>query len=220
MPFPITRGLGSDGSGSQSALLVTGGYSDPGPSMNPCLAFSLISLSVYFDHLALLFSTNILLDAYALTPSNWPISTLSAFPMNVTSVSVSGPTVTLGITQGQGGTLYTLGIPLTGITDVSLNPYPGPYVQNFFAVSETFDIQLAQAVDGITVRCIFNVPVLLTDALIVANYVITGVPLGLTVYAVVQETANSFLLTTSPQVPGQTYDLTVSNVHDLHGNLI
>lgn len=219
MPFPITRGLGSDGTGSLSALLTTGGYSDPGPSSNPCLAFSLISLSVYFDHLALLFSTNIELDAYALTPANWPITTLSAFPMSVTSVSYSGPTVTLAITQGQGGTLYTLGLPLTGITDLSLNPYPGPYVQNFYAVAETFDISLAQAVDGVTVRCIFNVPVLLTDALIAANYVIT-LNGGLIVYSVVQETANSFLLTTSPQIPGATYDLTVSNVHDLHGNLI
>jgi len=220
MPFPITRGLGSLGDGSLSALLTTSGYGSPGASPSPCPGFSLLALNVYVDHLDLVFSTNVALSAYALNPGNWSISTLTSYPMSVVSVSApGGPTVTLGVTEGQSGSLYTLHMPLVGINDLSSNPYPGPYVQNFYAVGVGPAIQIAFAPDGINVQCIFNEPVLASEAVIAANYVITGSG-GLTVYSVVQETANSYLLSTSQQTPGASYLLTVSNIHDLHGNPI
>ncbi len=220
MPFPITRGLGSLGDGSLSALLTTGGYGQPAPNVNPCAAFTLLALNVFQNHLNLVFSTNIVLGAFAATPANWSIANIGGgYPMTITGVSVSGPTVTLDVTEGTGGDLYELFIPLTGINDTMANPYPGPFTQNFYAVAAGPVIQLAFAEDGITVRCIFNVPVVMSEAAIVANYVITGSG-GLSVLAVTVETANSVLLTTSIQTPSASYLLTVSNIHDIYGNPI
>lgn len=223
MAFPITRGLGSLNDGSLSTLLITGGYGEPGSGGNPCNVFNLVSLSVYQTHLDLLFSTNIELSPFAANPANWSIVPISigAHPMTITGVSVAGPTVTLTVTEGTGGDLYTLNIPLVGITDttMALNPYPGPYAQNFYAVATGPAISLAYAPDGINVRVIFNVPVVMAEAAIAANYVITGSG-GLTVTAATVETANSVLLTTSLQTPGASYTLTVSNIHDIYGNPI
>jgi hypothetical protein len=222
VPFPITKGLGSMGDSSLSALLTTSGYGEPGSGGNPCNIFNLVTVNVFQTDLDLLFSTNIQLSPYAANPANWSIESLgSGVAMNVTAVSYSGPTIHLTVTEGTDGQLYKLNIPTVGITDttMALDPYPGPYTQNFYAVASGPVISLAYAPDGLQVQVIFNVPVVVSEALVAANYVITG-GAGLTVFSVTQETANSYLLATSLQIPGFSYTLTVSNIHDIYGNPI
>lgn len=70
------------------------------------------------------------------------------------------------------------------------------------------------------VRITFSEAVVMTTdangALNVSNYLIEG----LSVFTVTQESSSQVLLTTSPQVIGQTYKLTVLNIEDLNGNPI
>lgn len=88
-------------------------------------------------------------------------------------------------------------------------------------VSETTPpiLLFARPVEATTVDLTFSEPVVVSEALVETNYVITG-GAGLTVTAVQQISGTVFRLTTSPQVPGQTYLVTASNIHDLNGNAI
>lgn len=74
-----------------------------------------------------------------------------------------------------------------------------------------------ETVDGKTIVVTFDEAVVEAEALTPANYVFSG---GLTLLAVEKVTSSQFRLTTSLQTPGLTYNLTVSGIHDLNGNLI
>lgn len=80
-------------------------------------------------------------------------------------------------------------------------------------------LYFARPVDATTVDITFSEPVVVAEATNPANYGITG-GAGLTVSAAAQISATVFRLTTSPQVVGQSYLVTASNIHDLFGNLI
>lgn len=221
MPFPITKGLGSQGDGSSSALLTTQGYGDPGAPSGNCFAFSLILVETYADRLELVFSANIQATGPAALPSQWPITTTTpgAILPVVQSVVVVGPRIKLFMTEALGGVTYTLHIPAVGIIDFSNNPYPGPYTTNFVAVGIPPFVALAGAEDGFHVKVIFSEAVVESEALTAANYAITGGS-GLTVFEVFKETDLVYKLRTSLQSVGQSYTVTVSNIHDLQGNLI
>ena len=220
MPFPITKGLGNQGDGSSSALLITQGYGDPQAAAS-CFAFSLITIEVYQDRLELVFSTNVQVVGPAAIPSQWTITT--AVPgvtiPTVTSIQVVGPRIKLFITEPRDGVLYTLNFPAVGIEDLSANPYPGPFTTNFTGIGTPPYVALAGAEDGFHVKVIFSEIVVESEALVAGNYLITG-GAGLTVYDVFKETDQVYRLRTSLQVVGQTYTVTVSNIHDLIGNLI
>ena len=80
-------------------------------------------------------------------------------------------------------------------------------------------LYFARPIDATTVDVTFSEPVVVSEATTPANYGITG-GAGLTVTTVTQISGTVFRLTTSPQVVGQSYLVTASNIHDLFGNLI
>jgi len=71
--------------------------------------------------------------------------------------------------------------------------------------------------DAFRIRVIYSEPVVSSEALIAGNY---GFTAGLVATSVSEESSSSYIVSTSQQTPGQSYTLTVSNVHDLNGNLI
>lgn len=221
MPFPITKGYGSQGDASSSGLVSTQGYGDPGAPSGACNTFTLLLVEVYPDRLELLFSTNVMVVGPAATPAQWVITTLvpSVIVPTVTSIEVVGPRIKLYTTEAKDGVLYTLNFPVVGIKDLSLNPYPGPFTYNFIGIGISPYVALAGAEDGYHVKVIFSETVVEAEALIPGNYVITG-GAGLSVFEVFKETDKVYRLRTSLQTVGQTYTVTVSNIHDLQGNLI
>jgi hypothetical protein len=76
-----------------------------------------------------------------------------------------------------------------------------------------------QVVDGTVLNVIYSEPVVVSEALVAANYAITGSG-GLNVLSVERVSDTTYRVTTTLQSPGASYTLTVSNVHDLNGNLI
>lgn len=95
---------------------------------------------------------------------------------------------------------------------------PVSYTWNVIADTTPFIIASVVAVDGHQFDVYFNKPAVESEALIPANYVTSPV---LTVSSVSKMAANCYRVTTvQPQVPGQVYNVTVSNVHDIYGNLI
>lgn len=217
MPFPITKGFGSQGDGTSSGLASVMGYGDPGASSG----FTLLVTEVYSDRLELVFSTNVQVIGPAADPAQWTITTgVSGAPIPVvSSVVVVGPRIKLYYSEGRTGVLYLLHLPVVGIQSIFAVPYGGPFTAAFNGIGIVPYLVVAGAEDGFSVKVIFSEPVVVAEALIPANYVITG-GAGLTVFEVTQENAQIFELRTSLQVVGQSYLLTVSNVHDLQGNLI
>ncbi len=219
MPFPITKGFGSQGDGSGSGLASTQGYGDPAAPGGA--SFTLLLIEVYPDRLELVFSTNVQAVGPALVPSQWTVTTaVSGAPIPVvTDVIVAGPRIKLYHTEERTGVLYLLNLPVVGIKNMGGDLYAGPFTANYTGVGVVPYLVVAGSDDGYHVKVIFSEPVVVSEALIPSNYVITG-GAGLTVYEVTQENATIFELRTSLQQVGQSYLLTVSNVHDLQGNLI
>jgi len=197
MSFPITKGYG-------------GGA-----------ALMLLSVNAFADRLELNFNVTVLAVGLAADPSAWSATTAvpSAPLPTFTSVVVSGSQVKLYMTEVLGSALYVLNIPLVGLKDLSSNPYLGPFTANFVGVGSPPYVVLAAAEDSYHAQVIFSEPVVVAEALVPANYVITGGG-GLTVYEVTQVDPKIFKLRTSLQDVGQSYTLTVSNIHDMLGNLI
>lgn len=81
-------------------------------------------------------------------------------------------------------------------------------------------IALAASIDGIHVKVIFSEVVVQAEALNTANYLISGIPSGLTILGITQETLLSYILTTTPQNVNQSYTVIATGIHDLAGNLI
>lgn len=218
MPFPVTKGYGSQGDGSGSGLASTSGFGDPAGTG---AGFTILLIEAYPDRLELVFSTNVALFGPALVPAQWTVTTgVSGAPVPVvTSVVVAGPRVKLYHTEARTGVLYTLALPVVGIQNLFSDPYGGPFTSNFTGVGIVPFVVVAGAGDGFSVKVIFSEPVEPSDALIPSNYVITGSG-GLTVFEVTQENATIFNLRTSLQQVGAAYTLTVSNVRDLQGNLV
>ena len=219
MPFPITKGFGSQGDSSSSGLASVQGFGDPGAPSGS--TFTLLLAEVYSDRLELIFSTNVQVVGPAALPAQWVITTgVSGAPIPiVTSLIVAGPRIKLYCTEGRTGVLYLLNLPVVGIKNMGGDLYAGPFTSAFTGVGIVPFVVVAGADDGYHVKVIFSEPVVAAEALIAANYNITG-GAGLTVFDVAQENSQVFELRTSLQVVGQSYTVTVSNIHDLQGNLI
>lgn len=219
MPFPITKGFGSQGDGSSSGLASTQGFGDPAAPGGA--SFTLLLVEVYPDRLELVFSTNVQAVGPAAVPDQWFVTTgVSGAPIPiVTDVVVVGPRIKLYHSEERTGVLYLLNLPPVGIKNMGGDLYAGPFTAAYTGVGVVPYLVVAGAGDGYHVKVIFSEPVVVAEALIPANYVITG-GAGLTVFEVTQENASIFDLRTSLQVVGQSYLLTVSNVHDMQGNLI
>lgn len=220
MPFPITRGLGSQGDGTGSGLLSIQGLGDPGAAIIGG-TFALLVVEAFPEQLSVIFSVPVQAIGPAADPSQWVITCAGpeAIPV-VTAVNVVGPKIFLTTTETSENILYTLHIPAFGVKDLSGNPFTGPFTYNYLSATGTDPIlAMAGAPDGFHVRVIFNEPVRAVEALVAGNYTITG-GAGLTVYDVVQETAQTYVLRTSLQVVGQSYTVTANNIRDLAGNLI
>ena len=191
----------------------TGGGGGVGPT--------LLSLTPYADRLELLFDSIVALTPPATLPSQWTVSstTPGATTPTVTSISAIGATVTLYIAECTNAITYFLHLPATGIENALGAPFSGPWFQPFVGVGVAPFVALASANDALHAKVIFSEQVVEAEALVASNYIITG-GAGLTVYAVTKETSQTYILTTSLQVAGQLYTVTVSNIHDLCGNLI
>jgi hypothetical protein len=182
---------------------------------------TLLSVTPYVDRIELSFDSNIILSGPALTPAQWPITaaTPGTIVPTVTSIGVVGSTVTLYTTECTGGAVYYLHIPASGVTDFTFATFGGPWIHLYVGVGAAPFVALASAQDALHAKVIFSEAVVEAEALVAANYIITG-GAGLTVYNVTKETDLVYVLTTSLQVVGQSYTVTVSNIHDMYGNLI
>lgn len=96
-----------------------------------------------------------------------------------------------------------------------------PQSYNWTVVAETTPptLFMVRVVDARHLEVTFSEAVVTAEALNTANWLITG-GAGLAVQSVAQVTSSVYTLTTAAQVPGTSYTLTASNIHDLNGNLI
>lgn len=217
MPLLITKGFGAPIGGANTQLLSTQGYGGPGPNA-ACTPFNLLSSEVYTDRVELIFDQNISLIGAAALASGWTISTNTPnIPMTVQSIQVVGPRIKLFISEGSTGGIYTINLPLVGIRDTSNELYQGPFTYDFTAIGVPPFIAIAISLDAFHVQVNFSEPVVVSDALNVANY---GVVPTLTIYSAVQNSPVSFTLETSAQTPGQSYTITANNIKDLQNNPI
>lgn len=162
----------------------------------------------------------VFLSGPALSAANWIVAG-GGVPVQVTAVGApSGSTVTLTISEQTQGASYTLQLPFgisgqSGLTFVALS---GNLFVNFTGIGNPPTIVIAfPENDAFKVDVIFSEAVVDTEALIAANYSINN---GLQVFSVDKLSSSSYRLHTSQQTAGVTYTLTVSNIHDLKGNLI
>jgi hypothetical protein len=81
-------------------------------------------------------------------------------------------------------------------------------------ISGAPNLASAIALDGHRLHITFSEPVNTDDAMVASNYYVTG---DLRVLAVVMETETSYVLITSRQTPGFTYEVTAINIRDLTG---
>lgn len=159
------------------------------------------------------------LSGAALIPANWLI-TGGGIHVTVTAVGTSGNDILLTVTPQTQGATYTATMPagisgLSGSTPIALS---GAFTANFTGTGTAPTIVIAfPESDGKLVDVIFNESVVTSEAMIAANYSIDH---SLVVFSVDQINLNSYRLHTSLQTAGTVYTLTVSNIHDLQGNLI
>jgi hypothetical protein len=140
------------------------------------------------------------------TPSAGDIATGSAYRFDAPALAY--PSYYSGVFFANSGGVIPP--PTTGL-------YDGSFAIPFIAVAQPPTIIAAEPLDGTHLRVIFSESVMDVDALIAANYVITGGG-GLTVSAVVKESDRFYVLTTSEQIPGQSYTITVNNIRDQKQN--
>lgn len=95
--------------------------------------------------------------------------------------------------------------------------YLGSYILSFTSGTPLPVVISTLSIDARVVEVIFNNPMVLAEATNPANYEIDG---GITVSAVTRVTSTTYRLTTSKQGLGVSYNLTVSGIHDIYGNLV
>lgn len=93
---------------------------------------------------------------------------------------------------------------------------PNSYTWNSSSDVPPFILNV-EVLDAFTLRVIYNEAVVTAEATNVTNYSFTS---GLAALQIISESSSVYVVTTSQQTAGQSYTLTVSNVHDLNGNVI
>jgi hypothetical protein len=188
------------------------------PSLQP-ENLTLLSTQEAYLKVTLVFSDNVILNAPYNIPGNWVFST-SASPITATSVSVSGPVLTIQHTEPTQGSLYTLTIPTGAITVTGrINDIPTSTTFNGVGVNpvlysaiaadaEHVIVQFSEAVDGTAGP---------NGAININNYTITPT---LNIISAVQISPTKYNLETDSQSPLQIYDLEVQNIKDTNSNEI
>ena len=149
-----------------------------------------------------------------------------------TGLPVAPPTITPSPTfPGVYQAPRLTGGHIVGWIDFGATAYPRFFFYNvggsvaqvsFIAAGATANPMIVTivAVRPTQVQITFSKPVVMTaasnGALNLANYVIAGLPIT----AIISLNSTQVQLTTTPQTPGLTYNLTVSNIEDLDGNVI
>lgn len=199
MPGLITEGLGQSGGGGSGLLQITSVV----PSVN--------SIAINLTH-------NVTLASLASSGANWSISATTGVPMIITGVSAAGNVITLIVTQGTNGAVYTINIPNGVIRTSDSAPLAPPYLQNFTATGTAPTVSSITRSDARRFEVIYSTRMLEAEALTKSNYVVAP---PLTVVGVIKIQDDTYQISTAEaQIPGQSYMVTVSNVHDLFGNLI
>ena len=171
------------------------------------------SVTVFVDHLALLYSSVPYLTGDSAIPANWVITgpTVST----VTAVLVVGDVVEVYFTPQINGGSYTITLPM-GIDDGTGFPSVSPSFITYTAIGVGPTIIGIEVVDDRTLQVLFDKVINQTDAMTLSNWSINH---GLSVTAAVMGSLSQVNLTTSKQTVGTTYTITASNIRDLAGNL-
>ena len=192
-------------------------YEEDGTSYCSCVVTATpirtVSITPAQNQLTIQFSSDIILGGAALSVENWIVSHLGgANDVFVLAIHVSGPNVILTTTPQTGSAAYTLNLPTSGITDNEGNPFTGLFALDFSGVATVIAVQMVKTVDARTIDVIFGFAVNPTDASNINNYAINN---GLEVLGAVRISDYWYRLTTTRQVTGTNYTLTVSNIGPL-----
>lgn len=193
-------------------LLVTRGMGEPVGGT----AFTLTSLAPSASLITATFNDAPLISGAAIVLSNWIIQG-GPVQVTVTGLTIVGNTILIATTEQKTGVVYTLALPTLGIRSVGNQPFDGPFEPTFTGVGVQPTVLIGQSIDARTLQVSFSEPVVESEAETGANYSVDN---GLTVSTGVKVSDTVFRLTTSKQTVGQLYTVTVSNIHDLSGNLI
>jgi hypothetical protein len=148
---------------------------------------------------------------YAITPLN------GGAAVTIQGAALVGGNVRLTTTEFTNGKNYRVTLPWASFNDGNSDIFQGPFFMDFVAVGTAPFVVMARSVDARLMEVVYSEAMLEVEALNPANYSINN---GLTVSAVVKVTDVIYRLTTSRQIRDQAYSITVTNVHDQHGNLI
>lgn len=217
MNLLLTQGLGSMGDGSPSALLTTAGLGGAGaPNPPACLALQALAAQSYGGYIDVIFSAVLApLDGPALLTSSYVITGPSVIQVLSLEVLPVGHIIRLYVTDQLTAQPYVLTLPQQGIMDINGNVLNN-YTVNFNGLNIPTMVQIVKSVDERTLDIVFNEAVFEEDASNPANYSISPT---LAVTKAVRLTDFNYRLTTGPQTIGATYNVTVSGLRDIHGNI-
>lgn len=198
------------------SLLITKGLGSSGGSAVP----SLVSVTPSATEIVLVFSENVVLSGDALVAANWLMTpTLTGYTPTCNSVSASTNEIVLGFSgEHTNGQPYELTIPTGILSDTGAN-YTGPFVYSYVGVGVGPVITTISP--NITeIMITYNEPVVQLEAEDAANYNITG-PTTPTISSVNLVINNVYRIVLSSALnSGANYTLTVSNIHDIYGNVV
>lgn len=171
------------------------------------------SLTPFADHLDVEFSDNIVLSGPALDVASWYVTNPGPAigrEVTVTSITIVGNIVRLGVTPQTLNANYTLHLPTVGITTPGFATFVGLYSLDWLGVPTFVGIQMLKVIDTHTVHVIFGVPVDETDASDPLNYSVDN---GLTIISATKITDFWYELKNKPrQVDGATYNFVATNI--------
>jgi len=200
------------------SLIITKGFGTSGGATVP----SLVDITPSLSTLTLEFDTDIVLSGDSAVASSWVIhAILTGYEPTVSSVSVVGNVVTLAFTgQHTQGEPYSLEIP-TGILSVSGANFVGPYTAVYVGVGDGPTVTSISVPNINTIDVTFSESVVVSEATNAANYSVTGGLYPVSVGTASLLVGNVYRLSVSPSLAsGESYTLSVSNIHDMFGNLV
>lgn len=195
MSLIVSRGLGSSGASAYP----------------PCLAFLITGIFPNINQILLTLTSNFTASGPGLDPASYVVttSTPGASAVTVTNVQVAGMNLLLTTTNQTDGAAYVLHMPSVGLVDVNLNPFNGPFSNNFTGVGLAVAILIAYSIDVVTLGIVYNQPVNEASATNISHYNISPT---LDVTAAVRMTDYFYQLTTSDQTRDQIYIVTATGV--------
>ncbi len=217
MQLLITQGLGSAGDGSSSGMLTTSGLGSSGSPVIPvCLALEVLDVTNFGSYLLVTFSNTLVVTGPGLDPTTYLITGPTNVEATQIQVVTPGHLLKIFVTEQQTGGLYEITLPSQGIMDINGNLINGPFTAQFVGIGIPTIVQIAKCFDERTLEIVFSEPVLEEDAIIAANYSITP---PVEVFAAERITDWHYKLTTGPLDINASYQVDISNIRDINGNL-